>query len=362
MKIQASPDSVDFATLELLPVGVIVVNDQGTVLFYNHREEQISGRRREDVVGRNFFLDVAPCTGVQEFHGRFGELMEHGEESVAFDFTFPFAMGARRVRINLHPFRKGSDRLCIIFVEDLTEGAKVRESILQSQRYSELGEVAAKVAHNFNNLLSVIQMSSELALERAEPAQRRNLERVLEAAQDGAALVARLRGIAQSGLASSRQLLDLNASVLTAADFARQLAQGAAREGRQVGLRVNLAPGRLMVLGDGGELREAILNLLRNAIEAIPGQGTVRVLTSREPGTAVLDVIDDGSGMPPEVLRRIFTPMFTTKGDRGTGLGLASVHAAIRHHGGAVEVDSAPGQGSHFRIILPEAPDPRVQA
>jgi len=165
------------------------VNDQGVILFYNQREEQISGRTREDVVGRNFFLDVAPCTAVREFHGRFQELMDQGRDTVEFDFTFPFALGAREVRIHLHPFRKDDDCLCVIFVADVTERELLRERILQSQRFSELGSVAAKVAHNFNNLLTVVQMSAEAALEGEGHEPRRHLGRILQAAADGTALV-----------------------------------------------------------------------------------------------------------------------------------------------------------------------------
>ena len=357
MTLPPVPETINFATLELLPLGVIVVNDQGTILFYNQREEQISGLQREAVVGRNFFLEVAPCTAVQAFHGRFLAIMAQGEGNVEFDFTFPFTLEPRQVRINLHPFRKDRESLCIIFVADITERERLRETILQTQRFSELGEVAAKVAHNFNNLLAVIQMSSELALDAGAPEVRKHLERVLEAVRDGAALVGRFRGIAQSGVAPAADRLDLNALVATTVDFARLIAEAAAKEsGRRVELRLNLAPGRLMVLGDGTELREALLNLMRNAVEAIPARGTVRILTSCAERKVVVDILDDGTGMSAEVQRRIFTPMFTTKGDRGTGLGLASARASIRHQGGAIEVHSAPGKGSHFRVILPEAP------
>jgi photoactive yellow protein len=356
MKIIAASEAINFATLELLPLGVIVVNNQGTILFYNQREEEISGRRRMDVMGRNFFLEVAPCTAVREFHGRFKELMATEAESMAFDFTFPFILGPRHVRINLQPFRKDDESLCIIFVADITERELLREQILQSQRFSELGEVAAKVAHNFNNLLSVVQLSTELALERATPEVRKHLKVALGAVGDGAALVRRFREISQPGFTVARERIELNACVETAVGFVRHLAEAVSRTGdRKVGLRVNLMTDPLVVLGDGGELREVFLNLLRNAIEAIPGQGTVRILTSTEPGVGIVDILDDGTGMSPEVLGRIFTPMFTTKGESGTGLGLASAHSTLRRHGGAIEVTSTPGQGSHFRITLPLA-------
>jgi photoactive yellow protein len=357
MRIEGTPTNVDFATLELLPLGVIVVNDEGTILFYNNREEEISGRSRDDVVGTNFFRDVAPCTAVKEFYGRFRDLMAQGGGTVSFDFTFPFALKPRRVRINLHPFQKDQSHLCIIFVADLTEREMVRERILQSQRFSDLGEVAARVAHNFNNLLQVVRVSSELALEDELPGTRKHLHRVLAAVEDGSALVRRYQEIARNGRATGGDRVDLNASVAAAVDFARELAEAAAREdGRKVAFRMNLAEGGLWLQGDGGELREALLNLLKNAVEATPGEGTVRVLTSRVNGALVVDILDDGQGMDPEVQRNVFTPLFTTKGEKGTGLGLATVHSTIQRHGGAIELNSIPGKGTHFRITLPQEP------
>ena len=356
MRMASTPARIDFETLELLPHGVVVVNAEGTVLFFNNREEEISGLRREDVLGTNYFRDVAPCTEVQEFQGRFVELMAGGRDSVDFEFTFHYALRAREVQVNLFPFRKGDETLCIIFVADLTARETLREQIRQGQRYSELGEVAAKVAHNFNNILQVVQWGAELALEADLEGTRKYLKQVLAAAGDGAAMVKRYQAVAKKGLAGAGILCDLNESVVTAVEFARQLAQAASYEaGRKVTLRLNPVEARLMVLGDAPELREALLNLLRNAIDAIPGEGTVRVLTRREPGWVVVDVIDDGTGMTLEQQDKAFTPLFTTKGDQGTGLGLATVHSTISRHGGSIRMNSILGKGTHFSIALPEA-------
>jgi photoactive yellow protein len=353
----APPSIIDFATLELLPYGVIVVNAEGVVLFYNRREEEIAGKQRAEVLGRNFFTQVAPCTLVQAFHGRFLEVMAQGLDSAEFHFVFPFVRGPREVQISLHPFIKDGEALCVIFVADLTEREQVRQRILQNQRFSELGEVAAKVAHNFNNLLSVIQVGAELANKDASPRAAKHLERVLGAVADGAALVSRVREIARSGHGVSTESVDLNGSVETAAEFARQYAhQMEATDGRQVELVVGVSEA-IRVQGDAVEIREMILNLLRNAIDATPGKGQVRVTLSRRGGIASLDIIDTGTGMPLEVQAQLFTPMFTTKGERGTGLGLASAYASIRRHGGSISVKSTLGEGSHFHIELPLLPD-----
>jgi photoactive yellow protein len=348
------PAPIDFNTLELLPYGVIVVNAEGVVLFYNQREEQIADRKREHVLGRNFFTEVAPCTQVAAFHGRFVETMVKMEECAGFHFVFPFARGPRHVQISFHPFVKEAERLCLISVADLTERETVRDQILRNQRFSELGEVAASVAHNFNNLLMVIQMGSELASLEAPPAIKKQLDRVLLAVGDGTALVARFRAIAQSGRQERQQPLDVHASVALAVAFGRTYAtQMLQADGRQVDLEYSPWPEPIEILGDPVELREVVLNLLRNAVDAIAVSGLVQIRTAVEDGLAVLEVSDNGCGMSLAVQERIFTPMFTTKGDKGTGLGLASAFAAIRRVGGSISVASAEGRGSRFRIEMP---------
>jgi len=346
---------VDFNTLDLLPYGVIVVDAGGLILFYNRREEKISGLSRDKVLGRNFFTEVAPCTAVQAFQGRFREVLETAVQHAEFRFVFPFPEGARTVQISLQPFTKDGEDLCVIFVADLTEREQVLQTILQNQRYSELGEVAATVAHNFNNLLAVIQMSAELAaLEAVSPAVQVQLKRVLGAVDDGTALVDRFRRIAQSGRPQVSETVDLNGAVAAATDFARQYARKlSAGDGREVELLLESCPTPLPFMGDAAEIREVVLNLLRNAIDAIPGTGAVRIRTFAAAGAAVLDILDNGTGMTAEVQEQIFRPLFTTKGDQGTGLGLASAHAAIRRHGGSISVQSAEGRGSRFRIEFP---------
>ena len=347
---------LDFSTLELLPYGVIVVNADGIVLFYNQREEAIAGRQREEVVGRNFFMDVAPCTRVQEFQGRFQELMREGQDSAEFHFVFHFARGPRNVQISLHPFEKDGEQLCVIFVADISERERVREAILQNQRFSELGTVAAMVAHNFNNLLGVIQASTELALSETSPRGQVQLNRILGVVGDGARLVSRFREISRSGTDLEQGRFDLLESVATAVEYASHYADKLKIvDGRQVALVVEREAVPLPVDGDAAEIREVLLNLLHNAIYAIPEKGTVTVATAASEGVAVVEITDDGTGMSLEVQQRLFTPMVTTKGDAGTGLGLASCHATLRRHGGTITVASAPGRGSRFRVELPLA-------
>jgi signal transduction histidine kinase len=109
------------------------------------------------------------------------------------------------------------------------------------------------------------------------------------------------------------------------------------------------------VLATASELREVFVNLLRNAVDAIVGAGQITARTRAEDGHNVVEISDTGTGMSPEVQEKLFRPLFTTKGNRGTGLGLATCYAILRRHGGDIEVESTPNEGTNFIVRLPVA-------
>lgn len=353
------PASVDLAALDLLPYGVIVVDDQGVVRFYNRREEQIAGRKRENVIGRNFFTEVAPCTAVADFEGRWRASMADAVPA-EFAFRFPFPQRAREVDIGLSPFAGGDGRrLCLITVRDLTEERELRGHLARVDRMRTAAAAAAGAAHNFNNVLAAILGSAEmLAIEPLGPRQREWLQRIMTAAEDGIALVNRLRDLTREApIADDVPAL---APVAPAVEEAVNLAElyararadaGAARPTISFAVEEGLAPVRM----PPNELREALLNLLRNAVDACALGGDIRVEAARERAMLAITVHDRGHGMDGATLARLFTPLFTTKGDEGTGLGLAATWMAVRRRGGDIDVQSEPGAGSAFTLKLPPA-------
>lgn len=353
---------IDFATLDLLPYGIIVVDERGRILYYNAREEQIAHRRREDVIGLNFFRDVAPCTQVQEFYGRFEEAMRTVGLVANFNFKFPFPDRPREVEISLASFRKENSQLCLISVSDVTEKNLLREHIRRAERLREVGEVAAGVAHSFNNLLTVIRGNAELALtllDQSDPARQR-VAKILKAADDGEEIVKRIRASTQHEAQHEEitdTIADLNQVLKDSIAFTEDYASAAQDErGARVSFETVLTENSLPVHAYPSELREVFTNLLRNAVDAIEGEGRiiVRSRTERE-RWHVAEVQDTGQGMDEEVQEKLFRPLFTTKGALGTGLGLATCFAIVRRYGGEIEVKSAKGAGSTFSVILPAA-------
>jgi photoactive yellow protein len=359
------PDSqdvpeIDFATLDLLPYGIIVVDEEGKILYYNAREEEIASRHREDVLGKNFFSEVAPCTQVREFYGRFQETMHRAGLVADFHFRFPFPERPREVEITLTSFQKDGSNLCLISVSDVTEKDVLREYLLRGARLQEVGEVAAGVAHNFNNLLTVIRGNAELLLMHLKDDiyARQRAEKILKASDDGEAMIGRIRESArhQPEAPATMTAIQVNDLVKDSIAFTEDYAKASQDErDARVKFKTEFADGLPPVRASASELREVFVNLLRNAVDAIEGEGEITTRTRLEDGQAVVEVSDTGTGMSLEVKEKIFRPLFTTKGERGTGLGLATCYAILRRHGGDIEVRSAPDEGTTFIVRLPVA-------
>jgi PAS domain S-box-containing protein len=250
--------------------------------------------------------------------------------------------------------RTEADRLERMVQERTGELLALQEAASRDRRLAAVGQLAAGVMHDVNNVLNPIMAAAYLLEMNAEnPAAVRDYAvRIARAAETGAATTARVgRFIRQEPLLGSREeSVDLSDMVDEVVAMTRPLWQERAKG--IVKLEQSLAPSA-MVRGIAGELREALLNLVQNALDAMAGGGTLRILTTAEPNQVSVAVTDDGIGMSEEVRERAFEPFFTTKGVNGTGLGLAEVYGIARRHRGRAEIDSAPGQGTTVRLIFP---------
>ncbi len=244
------------------------------------------------------------------------------------------------------------------------------EALRESEKLRAVGEMAGGVAHDFNNLLAAILGRAQLLLVRlaegevAPDAVRRSLSIIERSALDGAETVRRLleftRAKPQLKEAEAVGVNDLLASVVAASE-PRWKDEA---EARGAHIEVVEEFGRVLaVVGDAAELRELLLNLVFNAIDAMPGGGTLTLSSWAEESAVCLAVTDTGVGIPEEVRSRIFDPFFTTKGPQSSGLGLSVSYGIIRRHGGEIRVESRAGQGTRFTVRLPfrEAPPPQVE-
>ena len=232
-----------------------------------------------------------------------------------------------------------------------------QRQLLQQERLSAFGEMAGGVVHDFSNaLMSVIGYSEMLLTNpkaRADEATALEYLRIINTAgRDGAHVVSRLRDFYRPRRAADLlEPLDLNEIVTQSIALAKP--RCAKRDSdKSVSFQTDFGS-KIMTVGIGAELREVVTNLIFNALDAIPGLGVIILRTRLQDGAPIVEVMDTGAGMTPEVRERCLEPFFTTKGDHGTGLGLAMVFGIIKRHQGTLEIESEPGKGTTFRIRLP---------
>ncbi|HEY6118652.1 MAG TPA: ATP-binding protein [Pyrinomonadaceae bacterium] len=234
------------------------------------------------------------------------------------------------------------------------EHEQKREQAVHAEKMAALGELSFGVAHNVNNTLTGILGRAQLLM-RTQDAEKisSGIEMIIKSAEDGAQIIRRIQDFARRQPSREFQTVSVAELMKDVCEMSRP--RWEAREnGPQI--RVALfADCTSSVMGDPVELREVLVNMIYNAIDAMPGGGEIRMSAQDLEGRVVLSITDNGTGMSQEVKSRLFDPFFTTKGRAGTGMGLAVSFGIIRRHNGAIEVESEPGRGTTFRISLPIA-------
>jgi CheY-like chemotaxis protein len=246
-------------------------------------------------------------------------------------------------------------------ITERKESDQQREALAKTEKLRALGQMASGIAHDLNQSLLLIAGNGDLArkaLDQLEPDlgfAREALDTMTQAALEGGETVTRL-------LTFGRTLPEGQADQVNVGALLREVAKLTAPrwrdatqvEGRPISLQVD-ADEDIAVVGWTAGLRQALTNLVFNAVDALPRGGTIGLSARRVRADIVIEVVDSGIGMSPEVLARIFEPFFTTKGTRGTGLGLAQVFGIVERHMGRIEVHSRPEQGTTLSIFLPAA-------
>ena len=255
------------------------------------------------------------------------------------------------------------------YVEDTTERLQLEEQFRQIQKMESVGQLAAGVAHDFNNILTIIQGHSGLLMSRPNlsPAMTTSIQAVSFAAERAASLTRQLLMFSRKQVVQPKAL-DLNEVVNTMSKMLQRLI------GETVTLHCKLPPQIPPINGDAGMLEQILMNLAVNARDAMPKGGQLTISTelvqiseayakthsdARTGNFVCLNFKDTGCGMDAATMKRIFDPFFTTKeAGKGTGLGLATVYGIVKQHSGWIEVQSQPGQGTTFKIYFPASPKP----
>ncbi len=340
---------------------IVIVHDRrGRVSTINRAGEQVTGYLRDELrmldpawIFSNEYLDAIT--------GLIADGAEAAPRTLHTEFV-PRKGNRVPVEVQARVLVGDSDVIGVSTIaRDLSERDRLENELRQAQKMEAVGRLASGIAHDFNNLITVLLGYSDELIEETPPGSAMNAAavEVRRAADRASALTQQLLAFSRRQT-SVAQSVDLNEVIARMEDLIRRLI------GPEIRLEFSLQPDLHHVNADAQQIEQVIMNLIVNARDAMSSRGTLTVETSNVtlgaehidviPGPHVeLSISDTGIGMTSEVQERLFEPFFTTKDTgRGTGLGLSMVQAIVRQGGGHVSVDSRPGQGTTFRVYLPQ--------
>lgn len=335
-----------------------LLDSEGRALYLSPSHQRLLGVDPAQNLGRqpHEFLSI---DNLERARAAFRQTLKAGEARVEIQLSEQHGKG-RVFDSVMKRIASDAEVLVVVASRDVTERRLLQERLLASERLESLGRLAGSVAHDFNNLLTVIGCGAELARSAAEgvPAATREIDTILSAAESASKLTRQLLSFSKKQLLV-RSELDLS----TALEEQREILQRMV--GKDITLECDFEKELPAVNMPRPQLEQLTMNLAVNARDAMPQGGRLklglrkRTLEQAEgdaplPGDYVeLSVSDSGCGIPEEVLPKLFEPLFTTKGDAGTGLGLATCKSIVTQLGGSISVSTSTGVGTTFTVLLP---------
>ena len=329
---------------------------------------KMTGFTREEVVGRTP-LDLRLCL---DYESRFLAAARDGKIVRDTEAQISTRSGElRSALLSIEPFDLAGEKHVLIMAQDLTERHQLENQLRQAQKMEAVGQLAAGIAHDFNNLLTIIQGHASMHLDdpALEASVNASLHQINGAGERAADLTKKLLTFSRRGMVRPK-VLDLNDDIHNIGRMLRRLL------GEKLQLNFNLKPMLPRIYADGTSMEQVLMNLTLNARDAMAEGGTITISTTAvtftddgpfknpdaRPGEYVcMTVADTGTGMSEETCSRIFEPFFTTKSlNKGTGMGLATVYGIVKQHEGWIDVDTAIGEGTVFRVYIPVTDKPLV--
>ena len=336
--------------VESMNVGVLAVGFEGRIEFWNTQLERSIGVRRLDAVGRTI-EEILPSDLAAEI------LARSEEERVTNLYKFPLRNRDGRtlvVNVSIAPLAgKSGERIGrLILFDDITQRMQLEEQLLQTEKLTSLGLLAAGVAHEVNTPLAVISNYIQMLAKQlpANDPRHKLTDKIVKQTFRASEIVNNLLSFSRTGGTEFKEV-NLDQVVEETLTLVAHPFRAA-----NVHVIKNLGSDLPSVLGSSNRLQQVFLNLFLNAKDAMPSGGMLEVRTAANNGTVEVEVTDTGLGIQREDLGRVFDPFFTTKATgRGTGLGLSVSYGIIKEHAGRIEVRSTPGKGTSFRLEFPAA-------
>jgi len=333
-----------------LRIGVLTIDLENRVESWNPQLEELLGIPPSEALGGRI-EEVLPHDLTVEIASRAPS--DHVSSIYRFHLNTR-ANHHRVVNVSIAPLlgKSGARLGHLVLLDDITQRVRLEDQMVQTEKLTSLGLLAAGVAHEVNTPLAVISNYIQMLAKQipTDDPRQKTIERIVKQTFRASEIVNNLLNFSRTGGAEP-VAVDLH-SVLEETLTLVQHPFKTARVSVVRNYTAELPP----VLGSATRLQQVFLNLFMNARDAMPNGGMLEVRTGAQNGSVEIEVSDTGTGIPPENLHRIFDPFFTTKATgRGTGLGLSVSYGIIKEHAGKVEVRSTPGKGTSFRLEFPVA-------
>jgi PAS domain S-box-containing protein len=351
------------------PQGILILQS-GRAAFVNPVVTQMTERPAEDLL-RQGFDPVSLFTPDSQSEVR--NLVAHPERNRAPVAAEMARSSGSKLCVEVHavPLVFQNAPATMVLLSDVTALRELQERLVRGEKLRALGELAAGVAHDFNNNLGIILGRTQLLMMRAtDPELIAGLNVVRQAAMDGGEAVRRIQQFSRVREDRTHEVLELPEIAAEVVEITRgKWKNESERRGVKVDVVIEVQDA-LPIQGSRAEIREALTNLIFNSVDALPEGGTITIRCRSEGSASILEVADTGVGMTEEVRSRMFEPFFTTKGMSGNGLGLSMVYGIVSRHQGTVEVETTLNAGTVVRVRFPSAdraaaeapPRPRIQA
>lgn len=336
--------------VESLKIGVLTTDLDDRVESWNPQLEELLGIPRHEALQRKL-SETLPTDLVAEIEARAAG--DHVSGIYRFRLNAP---GGRQLVVNasVAPLvgKTGARLGRLLLLDDITQRVRLEDQLVQTEKLTSLGLLAAGVAHEVNTPLAVISNYIQMLAKQipSDDPRQKTIERIVKQTFRASEIVNNLLNFSRAG-ASEFVAVDINSILEETLTLVQHPFKTA-----QVNVLTNYSEQLPSVLGSPTRLQQVFLNLFMNARDAMPGGGMLEVRTAAQNGSVEIEVTDTGTGIPPEHLHRIFDPFFTTKASgRGTGLGLSVSYGIIKEHAGKIDVRSTPGKGTSFRLEFPVA-------
>ncbi|HAJ25694.1 MAG TPA: hypothetical protein DCG53_00340 [Syntrophus sp. (in: bacteria)] len=378
--------------INFLPDATFVIDKDGIVTAWNNAMASMTGIKAEEMIGKGNYEYAIPFYGErrpiiidlilsenEEFLRKSYDAINCQEAVLSGEVYVPEIFGGKGAYLwgNASRLYNASGEVigAIQSIRDITERRKAEEEkrgledrLNRAEKMESLGTLAGGVAHDLNNVLGIVVGYAEMLMDGLDEANpmRNDLEKILEGGNRSAAIVQDLLTLARRGV-QTKKTVNLNAAVMDCQKLPEF--EKIVFNNRQVKLQADLESDLLNIIGSPVHLAKSIINLVANAVEAMPNGGVLKIATAnqyldvpihgydkiREGDYVVLTVSDTGEGIPERDIKRIFEPFYTKKimGRSGTGLGLAVVWGTIKDHNGYIDVESAEGKGTTFTLYFP---------